>query len=164
MTLTRQLCSIHNIKIQSYHVSYLKKHFVRKSRIRRHDSMTDRKLVLVIVVGILGTAPCTEARSRWQDPDCEACRTIVEQFYKGWSVFCFRQCHIFLMTGYETIREVTISGLAANGTYESQAGKAPKIVYNQHIEDYLQVAKSLSRFQSNPESQTMNRDFAAASG
>ena len=36
-------------------------------------------------------------------------------------------------------REVTISGLAANGTYENQAGKAPKIVYNQHIEDYLQV-------------------------
>jgi hypothetical protein len=41
-------------------------------------------------------------------------------------------------------REVTIAGLAANGTYEDQVGKAPKIVYNQHIEDFLQVQTMLA--------------------
>mmetsp|Transcript_32617 Transcript_32617/g.67371 ORF Transcript_32617/g.67371 Transcript_32617/m.67371 type:complete len:275 (+) Transcript_32617:154-978(+) len=50
--------------------------------------------------------------------DCDTCRTIVERFYQGW--------------------EKTISRLAADGTFESRPGGAPKITYNQDIEDYLQ--------------------------
>uniref|UniRef100_A0A7S0U5A9 Saposin B-type domain-containing protein n=1 Tax=Hemiselmis andersenii TaxID=464988 RepID=A0A7S0U5A9_HEMAN len=53
-------------------------------------------------------------RSTW----CDACRTTIEQFYEGW--------------------EQTITGLAADGTFEKQPGGAPKIVYNQQIEDFLQ--------------------------
>mmetsp|Transcript_57404 Transcript_57404/g.120053 ORF Transcript_57404/g.120053 Transcript_57404/m.120053 type:complete len:268 (-) Transcript_57404:23-826(-) len=79
--------------------------------------MVRPSVILLFVIG-MGMSSSVLARSRWQSPDCDSCRTVVEQFYKGW--------------------EVTIAGLAANGTYEDQVGKAPKIVYNQHIEDFLQ--------------------------
>ncbi|KAJ1484676.1 hypothetical protein T484DRAFT_1947349 [Baffinella frigidus] len=59
-----------------------------------------------------------EGEAKIDSAGCEACRTLVEQFYKGW--------------------EKTISNLAADGTFESRPGQAPKIVYNQQIEDYLQ--------------------------
>eukprot|EP00287_Rhodomonas_sp_CCMP768_P011938 CAMPEP_0196721316 /NCGR_PEP_ID=MMETSP1091-20130531/3918_1 /TAXON_ID=302021 /ORGANISM="Rhodomonas sp., Strain CCMP768" /LENGTH=249 /DNA_ID=CAMNT_0042062761 /DNA_START=72 /DNA_END=821 /DNA_ORIENTATION=- len=58
------------------------------------------------------------AEPKVKSDDCDTCRTIVEQFYKGW--------------------EKVISGLAADGTFESRPGGAPKITYNQDIEDYLQ--------------------------
>jgi len=52
-----------------------------------------------------------------RSPKCDSCRTMVEQFYEGW--------------------EKTITELAADGTFEKQPGGAPKITYNQEIEDFL---------------------------
>ena len=84
-----------------------------------------------------------EAKAKYSSPECESCRTVVEQFYKGW----FSQTHVscegcphadtpsFYPPDRGTIfsrrREKVVHGLAANGTFESRAGAAPKITYNQ---------------------------------
>ena len=48
--------------------------------------MLARETLLVTVIAIISIDSPVFARSKWQDNDCEACRTIVEQFYKGWFV------------------------------------------------------------------------------
>jgi len=73
-------------------------------------------LLALALGGFSGAA--AKAGTKYASPECDSCRTVVEQFYVGW--------------------EKVVHGLAANGTFESRAGSAPKITYNQDIEDYLQ--------------------------
>jgi len=73
--------------------------------------------VLSLVLNSFSVA-AEPGKTKYTSGECDSCRTVVEQFYKGW--------------------EKVVHGLAADGTYESRSGAAPKITYNQDIEDYLQ--------------------------
>lgn len=74
-------------------------------------------IILYLAIFTFSGAAASSAKNKYTSPECDSCRTVVEQFYKGW--------------------EKTVHGLAANGTFESRAGAAPKITYNQEIDDYL---------------------------